>query len=658
MVDERRPRNPNDDLPDPIRQLAYYGNYFGVAVDKKPILPAAWKKHEEKLMTYNDAVGKRDALKANGHKALLYYVTAKTPVRPLDFDADKATGELRPQQVKALDYYRDEVKAPIAISSSGVGRHVYLIDEDKQLPVIGNNEVEAGKIPFEIKHGIIFITDEWEQRCPIPKVDSYTIKIANEVKSPTPPTPPTPPVSPAPTTQQPIDDLPAPRILMDDNRKARSIIAWFKKNKIALCPDNDSFLRIGFNLKACIYTNDEVHEIMRNEQGYTDDAYKRICSFKPKTRQIGSLIDYAKSHGYQPGNEEPDDKIELDTMERTEADQPREQITPRLTARGDSIAVSGRPGGGKTEHVMSWMRDCNDLGLHNIIVNMDMPTWQSKDRLWRAKLDPEKTTIVQLRGKVKIRLDKLIETLKKEIGDKKIGCFVIDNAAVFFRLVWESVSNKPFNPNDDACAIEIHNKIITPLAEAFDCCVVFIGHAAKNSASKDKFPGSEQLTALAGLAYRIYRLNFTNIDETPKSILKLFNKLDKPADYSLASLIKPRYPKAKSYFMRLTKEGTETEDVEDDPDLAVTDKHAVIPDHKEYVERMNKLLRDNKGKSYGSVAMNKALGYSGVNYHWWVGVITTSTEWWVGISPVDGMIYHRFYNGKPVAFCHRKEDRE
>lgn len=182
MVDDRRPANPWDFLPDPIRQLAKYGNFFGIAINKKPALPAAWKEHKDKLMSWNDALGKRDTLIANGKNALIYYVVAYTPVRPLDFDPDKITGQLRDKQIKAIEYYRDIVKAPIAISNSGVGRHIYIIDEDNQLPDIGSSYVESGKSVCEVKHGIIFITDQWEQRCPIPKVDQKSIDYFRAIK--------------------------------------------------------------------------------------------------------------------------------------------------------------------------------------------------------------------------------------------------------------------------------------------------------------------------------------------------------------------------------------------------------------------------------------------------------------------------------------------
>lgn len=330
MEDDKRIVDVNEhflkDEPEPIRQMAKYGRVWGVAMDKRPILPMSWKKHSEKLMIFTDAVGKRDALKANGQNVVLYYVLGKTPIRTLDFDPDKETGQLTVWQEEVLDHYRNVHKAPIEVSLSGVGRHVYLFDNDKQLPKIGDTYVKGGSSPFEIKHDLIYVTGKWEQVCPIPAVDQYTIDIANKAKPPAETKPSKPPVAevhtPATTIaeheeREPNTEKAADRLTAD------LIIKWFKDSKTPLCPTNDSFLIVCHALLTCGYTKEELIKLMRSEEGYTNDAYKRICSFKPEGRQIASLVKYANEHGYNSGKKEKNDETKDDAK-------PEITVDPRL----------------------------------------------------------------------------------------------------------------------------------------------------------------------------------------------------------------------------------------------------------------------------------------------------------------------------------------
>ena len=180
MSDDLRLRGEYEHLPDPIRQLAETGNYWGVAVDKRPHTPRRWKEDRGLLMPYDKAVVMRDILITDGKDACLYLAVHYTDIRPLDFDPDDS-GQLRPEAVELLDHYRNVYKAPIEISLSTAGRHVYLRDKDARLPAVGDRDVKTGKIPCEIKNGIIYVTNNWEQACPIPDVDDHIIELTKQL---------------------------------------------------------------------------------------------------------------------------------------------------------------------------------------------------------------------------------------------------------------------------------------------------------------------------------------------------------------------------------------------------------------------------------------------------------------------------------------------
>lgn len=459
-----------------------------------------------------------------------------------------------------------------------------------------------------------------------------------------------------------------------DYRDAWHIVKWFFTSKIDLCPDNDSFVRIGHALKSCRLTIQEVHRIMVREKGYTSDAWKRICSFKPKTRQIASLVDYAKKHGYEPPKRELKksyegfDKVEVVVGKFTNKDAPRPQLTSKLSACGDSVAVSGRAAGGKTTHVFHWIRRVQALDKISILINSDLWDWQIKEKVDEHNLNEESLVRINLRGKRHLHIDQLVEAIREAAKDREIGIICIDNTLTTGLRLWKSINTERETRRDrwkmtsDDCAIKFHEKVIDRLSQTFNCVVVFIGHPGKNSASKDKFPGSEQWTAYAGVAYRIYRINDTNIDETPKSIIKKFTKNNKEAKkWTLASVFKPRYP-IKDYFLAMTGDGAVTVDVVDDAvDLTQnnTGGKNKLPDPEPIADKIKEHLRKNKGEKFGFNKLMQAIGERELDYTYWCGIVILKFEYFGGyLSSEEGVIYWDYYYKKPVVWCHKIEKAE
>ena len=274
-----------------LRFLAQQGDYWGIAVNKKPKFPTGWKQEKHLLKSYNDAVGIRDKWITEGNDAVLYYVLCYTKILVLDLDPDKSTGKLRDSQLKVIEHYRSVYPAPILISCSGIGRHIYLLDSSGQLPKIGNNKVEDGSIPFEVKKDIIFITEKIEQDCQIPNIDNYAIDLVKQVK-------PTTRTTLVTNTNKEAKPLVATKRQLADIEKR---LKWHVENKVdhPIVHDNNSFLIVVHSLKWAGYDNAGIDEFCRQQPSYKDDVPKRIASINPPTApQYRSFIKLSNESGY------------------------------------------------------------------------------------------------------------------------------------------------------------------------------------------------------------------------------------------------------------------------------------------------------------------------------------------------------------------------
>lgn len=463
-------------------------------------------------------------------------------------------------------------------------------------------------------------------------------------------------------------------------RRAREQLQQLHKLGIKFITDNESFswLCLTLNSEYFLMPKEEIDEWCHKHDGYDKDTFNRVWSTNRKrwgsgqdNAFFGRVKKLFERHGSVPKNDITDpsrssnrfEQMTTTTMTVAEDEKPREQISKYLTARGDSVAVSGRPGGGKTTHVFAWMRDLNDEeGLTNVFLNADMPMWMAKDRMWEAGLDEKQTIIIDLRKHRSCHIDDLSELIKKELGNRQIGIICLDNTAKICRILWQSVPcDKKFNSNDDEHAGLAHRNIIGRLATDHNCCVIFIGHPGKGRGSKDKYPGSEQWAAEAGLAYRIYRLNATNLEETPKSVINMFRKnKKKPSKYSLATVFKPRYPVG-DYFMSVNDNGRATmiavnDEIDLDEDVGKKKTTGVNPQLDEYVTKMKAYLLANIGKRFGSKELNRATGYSDINYHWWVGAVVMNTDQYPG--PMLAGHEHYYWDlrkSHPIVWCHKRD---
>ena len=284
--------DPTEHLPEPIRSLAKCGKVFGVAVDKKPFLPARWKEDKRLLKTYSEAVGARDELIADGKNAVVYMVMTDTPYRLLDFDPDKVTGQLRPAQIESLAYYRNKVNAPILESSSDVGRHIPVEDKDRQLPKIGSSLVEAGKIPFEIKHDLMYITGKIIHERPIPAIDQKTIdKVKIFQKS---------------ATTKPKAIRRSKKALAD----LREAIQWCYDNNITnVITNNATFSCFAIGSNQIGLPLDEQEEFCESQEGDKKDIRARLESTNDHPDdQRASLMSLFKKRGYESEDTQPPDE--------------------------------------------------------------------------------------------------------------------------------------------------------------------------------------------------------------------------------------------------------------------------------------------------------------------------------------------------------------
>ena len=473
------------------------------------------------------------------------------------------------------------------------------------------------------------------------------------------------------------------------DRYAHSIamtrINWHKTNNCPLIKDYRTFLRTVFALKSIKgFSEDYIDEFCSTQPGYDHATFDYIRKITPAPDevQIANLIALSNEAGYPdslrkpierlPGEKQKKNDDPIIVYEQVEGQvgafnddvMSKPQLTPKLSACGDSVAVSGRSGGGKTTHVFSWMKQVQDMGMTNVLINADMNDWQIQEKCGEHGINLDQLVRVNIRGMRHIHIEQLICEIKRLVGDKVVGIICIDNTLATGLLLWNSINDNPTSKRDrwrmmsDDCAIAFHNKVIDRLANEYDCVVVFIGHPGKNSAGKDKFPGSEQFTAYAGLAYRIYRVNSTNVDEVPRSILKKFKDNDKPTKkWTLATVFKPRYP-VSDYFLAMGDNGAVTSDANEDDDIDIDDvltkgkgqgsMQEVNP--ADYIAKLREFLDDKRGEKFGFKRLREKMpNHPKMHYLYWVGlIVTTVTEAFTGNGSDE--LYFRYYNGWPVVF--------
>ena len=287
----------HDHLPEPIRSLAKCGKVFGVAVDKRPFLPRRWKEDSHLLKTYSEALAACEQLIADGKNAVVYMVLTNTRYRLLDFDPDKTTGQLRDSQTKAISYYREK-KNPILESSSGVGRHIVVEDEDKQLPKIDSGKVEAGKIPFEVKHDLMFVTGKIIESQSIKPVDEFTVKRATDVTN-------------SKTLPKPTSTTKPNKLSKAKKKEAlailRDAIQWAKDNEVTNVVYNGStFDAFVMGAHQAGMPNDEQFHFCTSQDGDQNGIMKRIESTnEPEFNVQGNLIKLFEVRGYVIDSNEP-----------------------------------------------------------------------------------------------------------------------------------------------------------------------------------------------------------------------------------------------------------------------------------------------------------------------------------------------------------------
>ena len=315
-----------DDLPEPIRSFAKCGKVFGVAVDKIPVLPAKWRD-KTLLKKYSQAIGARDQMIKEGKNAVLYMVMTDTPYRLLDFDADKETGKLRESQTKVIEHYQSNGHSAMK-SSSDVGRHMIVEDKDRQLPKIGNNLVEAGKIPFEVKHDLVFLTENIINERPPRTLDDTSIKKIKAVKEPetlpreastTKPDKPSK-VSKAKPNKVSTTKPKKPFNLAKAKQKEalavlRDAIKYCKDNNITdVIRDDSTFSEFVMGAKQVKQPFDEQYNFCDSQGGDKTNIRQRIESTnEPKTDRRAALFKLFEDRGYVvPSKEPPKGTFEVD----------------------------------------------------------------------------------------------------------------------------------------------------------------------------------------------------------------------------------------------------------------------------------------------------------------------------------------------------------
>ena len=445
----------------------------------------------------------------------------------------------------------------------------------------------------------------------------------------------------SPSAKDEADLLPECPATDDDIHDVRVMLkmAAEQKKKFIDGKDDIKFLRAGTALKWAL-GEDSALKVLATQPGNKTYNEKRIGSLITHTRQLGNLIDLMQKSGVKIDftrlkTKNPNDTasthspLVADTGVIHPGEEERQKIMKHITASGDSVCVSGRPGQGKTTHVLEWMRIVEEIGYTNAFVNIDMPNWQAKTRFGKAGLKLTELIYFGFKGRRHLPIEELItaidERLKKEREPdkkRKLGILCFDNANKIFRAMWQSVAETIFDSNSDECAGLAHDKIINRLAEHFKCCVVFIGHPGKGAGSKDKYPGSEQWAAEAGIAYRIYRLNNTNLEETPKSIVGLYKRYKKGHNDTLAQVFKTRYD-TKPYWQTFDEKTKMPQNEAVGEELVL---ESVTPEINEddYIKSLKSYLADHPNKEIGFKELKRAKQIPpAMTYTLWAGIVVT-----------------------------------
>ena len=296
MSDDKSPYNHSlyDELPEPLKSLAKCGKVFGVQINKKPEFPKKWSD-KRLLKKFNDAVELRDQLIEEGKNAGLYMVMTDTCYRLFDFDADKDTNKLRPKQLEAIDYLQKQGHS-LMESSSGVGRHIIVKDKDKQLPKVGPELVKAGKVPFEVKHDLVFLTCKiLSNNQPPQPIDDASLKKIRTIKG----------LETSPRSATTTNPNKVFRLNKADQEEAleklRDAIKYCKDNNITdVIHDESTFSEFVMGAKQFKQPFDEQYYFCDSQDGDKTNIRQRIESTnEPKTDRRAALFKLFKNKGWK-----------------------------------------------------------------------------------------------------------------------------------------------------------------------------------------------------------------------------------------------------------------------------------------------------------------------------------------------------------------------
>lgn len=479
-----------------------------------------------------------------------------------------------------------------------------------------------------------------------------------------------------------------------DKAEAEAIVKAFKDQNIPLCPDNQTFCEVGYPLVA-IFGVDEANTILATESGYDEKTPGSLKSMEETgcVNPIARLTAYAKkrkvklsSSGAQEQQGNGIDKgrvVELVADEFGEdSDTSDNVIIQQLGAPGDVVCVAGRPGSGKSEHVLWWASELAKKEMTTVWINVDMRRRYAQERYKKAGLT--NAHLIQFNwaekgSPRKFSTDQLIKAIETEAAGRKIGMIVFDNMNKITRRMWDAIAPKDargkvekFNSNDDDHAEWVHDHVLSPVAERFKANSVFIGHPGKNIASKDKYPGSEQWAAGSAICYQIYKPNNTNLAEIPKSVLNLYrSRADtkkSPQKFSLAIVFKSRYcdPRDEqnytdSYFFTIDKAGQRTTHKISRDICLETDSDKVSKLTGEEVEQITEAVteyaRSKPNKEIGSTELTRKCNLPKRvrdNRHLLSGVIVNTIRYQDPIRGPEG-IYWSLDRGKYVVVFYHKQ---
>lgn len=342
--------------------------------------------------------------------------------------------------------------------------------------------------------------------------------------------------------------------------------AAHKQNK-PLITGNDDFLRCAFAFKWGL-GSEMAMTLCKQWGGNTDNIHRRIWSLPVHTNQMGNLIALALEKGVDLS------KLKLKTQnpKASPSKQDNDSAKQRVTSLGQPLtsfesttemvtdpvikyfqppnttsAIVGPTGSMKTLLAMDGMRriqeEFKDKHTACVLISNDMAEKQLKWYAGRLKLDKDRNLILPIQADCYLDLQTELDKVRawgREKGIKTWPLFLIDTVVEFCRQVWPTIGlDFAFNPVKCAETPHFaHIRILEPIAEEFNCCLVGLEHNSRNMASRDNFPGhSKWEGGFTASVTRIYTDNRTQGHKLPPQIAQIFKGLSKEDEWRLASSI-------------------------------------------------------------------------------------------------------------------------